>query len=158
MEHQDRISVPEARKVQMVVVKSEDEAKKIKVDIERGDITLYQAAQKFSLDPNAKHTLGEMGWVNHGTGFPELDEKNRLERARLALDKAKAKDDVASKKRTWNLGTSLKSYIDPRVLYEWGERVDYDVLERYYPKTLRRKFAWVREQEQQDDVQEDGAH
>jgi parvulin-like peptidyl-prolyl isomerase len=73
MEHQDRISVPEARKVQMVVVKSEDEAKKIKVDIERGDITLYQAAQKFSLDPNAKHTLGEMGWVNHGTGFPELD-------------------------------------------------------------------------------------
>ncbi len=80
--------------------------------------------------------------------------KNRLERARGALDKAKTKDAVAAKKRTWNLSTSLKSYIDPRVLYEWGERVDYDVLERYYPKALRSKFAWVREREQADGSQE----
>ncbi len=72
--------------------------------------------------------------------------KGRLERAKAALDKAKTRDAVAAKKRTWNLGTSLKSYIDPRVLYEWGQQVDYDVLERYYPKALRRKFVWVREQ------------
>ena len=47
-------------------------------------------------------------------------------------------------KRTWNLGTSLKSYIDPRVYYEWGQQVGYDVLEHYYPAALRNKFAWVR--------------
>ena len=81
--------------------------------------------------------------------------KNRLERARLALDKAKTKDAVTVKKRTWNLGTSLKSYIDPRVFHEWGERVDYDVLERYYPKTLRSKFAWARGREQPDSSQEE---
>ena len=73
--------------------------------------------------------------------------RGRLQRAQAALDKAKTKDTVAAKKRTWNLGTSLKSYVDPRVLYQWGRQVDYDVLERYYPKALQRKFAWVREEE-----------
>ena len=51
---------------------------------------------------------------------------------------------INSDKRTWNLNTSLKSYIDPRVVYRWGQQVDYEVLERYYSKTLRLKFAWVR--------------
>ncbi len=70
--------------------------------------------------------------------------KEALERARLALDRIKAQSSVAAMKRTWNLGTSLKSYIDPRVYYEWGQQVGYDVLERYYPAALRNKFAWVR--------------
>jgi DNA topoisomerase-1 len=74
--------------------------------------------------------------------------RGMLERARSSRDKTKAQAAIASKKRTWNLGTSLKSYIDPRVYYEWGQQVDYDVLERYYPKALRRKFAWVKDEEQ----------
>jgi DNA topoisomerase-1 len=69
--------------------------------------------------------------------------RGMLERARISRDKIKAQSSIAYKKRTWNLGTSLKSYIDPRVYYEWGQQVDYDVLEKYYPKALRRKFAWV---------------
>jgi DNA topoisomerase-1 len=74
--------------------------------------------------------------------------RGMLARARLSRDKIKAQAAIASKKRTWNLGTSLKSYIDPRVYYEWGQQVEYDVLERYYPKALRRKFAWVRDEGQ----------
>jgi DNA topoisomerase-1 len=72
--------------------------------------------------------------------------KIQLEKARNSRDKIKAQAAIAAKKRTWNLGTSLKSYIDPRVFYEWGQQVDYDVLERYYPKALRQKFAWVRDE------------
>jgi DNA topoisomerase-1 len=68
----------------------------------------------------------------------------RLKKARLAEDKLRVQSSIASKKRTWNLGTSLKSYIDPRVYHRWGQAVEYDVLERYYPKALRLKFAWVR--------------
>jgi DNA topoisomerase-1 len=68
----------------------------------------------------------------------------QLRKARLAKDKLRVQSSIASKKRTWNLGTSLKSYIDPRVYYRWGQAVEYDVLERYYPKALRLKFAWVR--------------
>jgi len=80
--------------------------------------------------------------------------QNRLQRAQTALDKAKTKDAIVAKRRTWNLNTSLKSYIDPRVFYQWGQQVDYDVLECYYPKTLRRSFAWAREHEQAEGSQE----
>jgi parvulin-like peptidyl-prolyl isomerase len=58
----------------MVVVATKEEAETIKADIDSGKITMFQAAQQFSLDPNAKTTLGEMGWVSHGTGFKELDD------------------------------------------------------------------------------------
>ena len=68
----------------------------------------------------------------------------RLAKAEYALGNLKAQAVVASQKRTWNLTTSLKSYVDPRAFYRWGQRVDYDVLARYYPTTLRRKFSWVR--------------
>jgi DNA topoisomerase-1 len=77
--------------------------------------------------------------------------KAQVEKARIALGKIKAQAAIAAKKRTWNLGTSLKSYIDPRVYYEWGQEVDYDVLEKYYPSALRRKFAWVRDDNGDDE-------
>ena len=64
-------------------------------------------------------------------------------KARLALGKIRVQAEIAGKKRTWNLTTGLKSYIDPRVYARWGQQVEYDVLERYYPKTLRRRFSWA---------------
>lgn len=70
--------------------------------------------------------------------------KDRLQRANDARDKLRAQAVIATKTRTWNLGTSLKSYIDPRVYYQWGQQIEYDVLERFYPKKLRQKFAWVK--------------
>jgi DNA topoisomerase-1 len=76
--------------------------------------------------------------------------RQRQVRAKQSLGKLKAQCQMADKKRTWNLGTSLKSYIDPRVYARWGRQVDYDVLAKYYPTTLRRKFAWVRFAEDDD--------
>jgi DNA topoisomerase-1 len=73
--------------------------------------------------------------------------RGRIQRAEDAIGKIHAQREAADHKRTWNLGTSLKSYIDPRVYTRWGQAVEYDVLERYYPKTLRRKFAWARADE-----------
>jgi DNA topoisomerase-1 len=70
--------------------------------------------------------------------------KGRRQRAADARDKLQAQMVIATKTRTWNLGTSLKSYIDPRVYYRWGQQVEYDVLECFYPKKLRQKFAWVK--------------
>jgi DNA topoisomerase-1 len=79
-----------------------------------------------------------------------------LERARIAKGKVKAQSSIAAKKRTWNLGTSLKAYIDPRVYYEWGQQIEYDVIERYYPKALRRKFAWVKDESPEADEEQAG--
>ena len=72
--HRDQISVRESRKVQMVVLKTKEEAEQVKGRIETGEITIFEAARDYSIDPNAKTTLGEMGWVAKGTGFPALDE------------------------------------------------------------------------------------
>ncbi len=75
--------------------------------------------------------------------------RGRLQRAENAIGKIEAQMEIAAHKRNWNLGTSLKSYIDPRVYYRWGKQVEYDVIERYYPKALRRKFAWVKSEEEE---------
>ena len=72
--HRDSITIPEARKVQMVVVNTREEAEAIKKKVDSGEITMYQAAQQYSIVPDAKQTLGDIGWVTRGSGFPELDE------------------------------------------------------------------------------------
>jgi len=72
--NRDRVVLPEARKVQMVVVKSEAEAADLKGKVESGDMTMYRAARDHSIAPNAKRDLGEVGWVNQGEVVPALDE------------------------------------------------------------------------------------
>jgi len=79
--------------------------------------------------------------------------QGRLQRAREALGKTESRNRLTTKGRTWNLGTSLKSYIDPRVYYRWGQDVEYNVLEKYYPKQLQLKFTWVAEQVGQNNKQ-----
>jgi DNA topoisomerase-1 len=44
--------------------------------------------------------------------------------------------------KKWNLGTSLRNYIDPRVAVEFCRKAEYD-WEAYYPKTLANKFTWA---------------
>jgi hypothetical protein len=70
--------------------------------------------------------------------------RERRAKAQVSLGKIKAQAMIAGKKRTWNLSTSLKSYIDPRVYARWGRQVDYDAIAKYYPTALQRKYAWVR--------------
>ena len=71
--NKEKIQAPESRKIQMVVLKTKAEAEDVKKKIQSGAITIFEAAAKYSIDPNAKLTLGEFGWVAKGTGFPELD-------------------------------------------------------------------------------------
>ncbi len=71
--------------------------------------------------------------------------RERLQRALLVQGRLRAQASIAEKKRTWNLTTSLKSYIDPRVYAQWGQEVGYDVLGTYYPKVLQRRFSWAKE-------------
>jgi len=72
--NRDRIIQREGRKVQMIVVKSKNEAEDLKKKIESGKMTIFEAARDYSIDPNVKTTLGEIGWVTQGTGFPDLDK------------------------------------------------------------------------------------
>jgi len=64
------------------------------------------------------------------------------QRERTAIEKAKLQIKVKLETRDYNLNTSLKSYIDPRIYYRWGKKVDFD-WKLYYPKSLQKKFSWV---------------
>ncbi|MCK4439644.1 DNA topoisomerase I, partial [Candidatus Bathyarchaeota archaeon] len=72
--------------------------------------------------------------------------EQRLESRRLrdkaAIGKLKLRIDAQKETRDYNLVTSLKSYIDPRIYCEWGKQVNYD-WKQYYPKALQKKFSWV---------------
>jgi len=68
----------------------------------------------------------------------ELRSKGKKKQARTLTMRIK----LLKATKDYNLGTSLRSYIDPRTYANWGRRIDYD-WKRYYPKTLQRKFAWV---------------
>ncbi len=72
--NRDRISIPEFRKVQMVVLPTEEDAKDIKRRIEAGELTVYEAASRHSIAPDAKKDLGEIGWVQKGKVLPGLQE------------------------------------------------------------------------------------
>jgi DNA topoisomerase-1 len=70
----------------------------------------------------------------------------RKQRDQKVMEKIELQIEAQRETRDYNLNTSLKSYIDPRIYYDWGKRVDYD-WKNYYPKTLRSKFSWVDESE-----------
>ena len=72
--NKNRFIVPESRKVQMVVVKTKEEADDLKGKIEAGELTMYVAARDHSIAANARQDLGEIGWVNRGEVVPTLDE------------------------------------------------------------------------------------
>lgn len=71
--HRDRFVVPQARKVQLVLVETREEAIDLSNRIEAGELTLYQAALNHSVAPGAGSNLGEIGWVYEGDSAPALD-------------------------------------------------------------------------------------
>lgn len=66
-------------------------------------------------------------------------QKNRLEER---LEKIETQLKLQKETRDYNLGTSLRNYIDPRVMKAWLTYVDLD-WKKVYTATLRRKFRWV---------------
>ncbi|TFG97241.1 hypothetical protein E4H12_09125, partial [Candidatus Thorarchaeota archaeon] len=69
--------------------------------------------------------------------------KDRVTNAEHAKMKIEIDFTLAKESRTWNLGTSLKSYIHPKVVYKWSQSVDYD-WRKIYSTALQRKFeGWI---------------
>ena len=70
--------------------------------------------------------------------------KTDKQRERLAERMRKLKCDIELQRRTrdYNLNTSLRNYIDPRVYKNWANKAEFDWTS-IYPKTLQRKFLWA---------------
>lgn len=58
------------------------------------------------------------------------------------IGKAKIDFELTKTTKEYNLGTSLKSYIDPRIYVRWADQIEF-CLEKFYPKTLRNKYSWA---------------
>ncbi len=67
---------------------------------------------------------------------------SKTKRSKEALKKLRLQIKIMKRTVDYNLNTSLKSYIDPRIYHDWGRKVDFD-WKLYYPKALQRKFSWV---------------
>jgi DNA topoisomerase-1 len=105
-----------------------------------------------AIECNHKRTLPN----NWEQSLNSLEERLRLLQAKLDTgksDKQRTKQrervrelrmriQLRKKTRDYNLNTSLKSYIDPRIYYGWGKKVDFD-WRNYYSKNLQKKFTWV---------------
>jgi len=68
----------------------------------------------------------------------EIQKKKLEER----LEKLKMQVKLQKETRDYNLGTSLRNYIDPRVMRAWLNYIDLD-WKKIYTTTLQRKFKWV---------------
>ena len=70
----------------------------------------------------------------------EVQEKRLKEK----LTKMKVQLKLQQETRDYNLGTSLRNYIDPRVMKAWLNYVELDWT-KVYTATLQRKFKWIEE-------------
>ncbi len=71
-------------------------------------------------------------------------EGKKTEALTTRIEKAKLDIELTKMTREYNLGTSLKSYIDPTAYVKWAKKVKFN-LEKFYPATLRKKFSWALE-------------
>jgi len=69
-------------------------------------------------------------------------EGKKTESLAKRIEKAQLGVELMKLTKEYNLGTSLKSYIDPIAYVKWAKKVDFN-LEKFYPKTLQKKFSWA---------------
>ncbi|MFL6372017.1 MAG: DNA topoisomerase I, partial [Nitrososphaera sp.] len=72
---------------------------------------------------------------NWKTAVQEKRLEERLEKLRMQLM-------LQRETRDYNLGTSLRNYIDPRIMKAWLNYVELDWT-KIYTSTLQRKFKWI---------------
>ena len=59
------------------------------------------------------------------------------------IEKLKLQVDLTKKTKDYNLGTSLRNYIDPRIFKSWTDDVNAE-WEKLYTAALQKKFLWVK--------------
>ena len=68
--------------------------------------------------------------------------KGQKERYDMQVEKIRLDISLAEKTKDYNLGTSLRNYIDPRTFKAWTNHVGAE-WEKLYTPVLQKKFLWV---------------
>jgi len=61
----------------------------------------------------------------------------------MRIEKLQLQIDLTQKTRDYNLGTSLRNYIDPRIFKTWTDEIGAE-WEKLYTSALQKKFLWVK--------------
>ena len=143
--------------------KNESEFKKIYV----GKIANLQAAitcnHKKGIDP--KNPASKKSWEKFEQSVTNKKEKIRQIKLELKekmwkteiqkfkkeqrLEKLEFQLRLQQETKDYNLGTSLRNYIDPRVFKSWCDYVNLDWT-KIYTSTLQRKFKWIEQYSKSD--------
>ena len=101
-----------------------------------------------------EETLKKVETTKTKTEAQEKKRKERITKIKKMIKKSKSKHkerveklklqiDLTQKTRDYNLGTSLRNYIDPRIFKSWTDEMSAD-WEKLYTSALQKKFLWVK--------------
>ena len=118
--------------------KKKDTLKKIQKDQPwiKTEETLKKVTEKQTkTDTQKKAKEKRIKTLNEQIKKQKKKQKERQEKLKLQID-------LSGKTRDYNLGTSLRNYIDPRVVKAWTDDVGAE-WEKLYTAALQKKFLWV---------------
>ena len=118
--------------------KKRDTLKKIEKDSPwtKTEDTLKKAKNKDTkTDAQKKTKEKRIKTLNGQIKKQKLKHKERAEKLKLQIN-------LSEKTRDYNLGTSLRNYIDPRMFKAWTDEVGAE-WEKLYTAALQKKFLWV---------------
>ena len=113
--------------------------------------------KKVEKDQDWKKTQETLKKIESNNPKTEIQKKNREKRIKTLneqikkqktkhkerVEKLKLQIDLSEKTRDYNLGTSLRNYIDPRIFKAWTDEVGAE-WEKLYTSALQKKFLWVK--------------
>jgi DNA topoisomerase-1 len=87
-------------------------------------------------DIQKKAKVKRIKTLNEQIKKQKAKHKERLQKLELQID-------LSEKTKDYNIGTSLRNYIDPRVFKAWTDEVGAE-WEKLYTSALQKKFLWVK--------------
>ena len=119
--------------------KKRDTLKKVekeKVWTKTQDTLKKVEAKEPKTDIQKKAKVKRIKTLNEQIKKQKSKHKERLQKLELQID-------LSEKTKDYNIGTSLRNYIDPRVFKAWTDEVGAE-WEKLYTSALQKKFLWVK--------------
>jgi len=90
-------------------------------------------------DTQKKSKVKRIKTLNEQIKKQKSKHKERLEKLELQIN-------LSEKTKDYNIGTSLRNYIDPRIFKAWTDEVGAE-WEKLYTSALQKKFLWVKNED-----------
>ncbi|MDH3278870.1 MAG: DNA topoisomerase I [Nitrosopumilus sp.] len=121
--------------------KKRDALKKIEKDEswKKAEETLKKVeSSQPKTDTQKKNKEKRIKTINEQIKKQKKKHKERLQKLKLQID-------LSEKTKDYNIGTSLRNYIDPRIFKAWTDEVGAE-WEKLYTSALQKKFLWVKDE------------